>query len=93
MFSSSLKNLVLSPTQKLELWGLKISHHDSDPTIQKGEEFDSEMQTFDQKSQTNLVRNNMLDRFTLLSGPGFETKIFTNRISATATSVYKRQIP
>ena len=66
MFSSSLKNLVLSPTQKLELWGLKISHHDSDPTIQKSEEFDSEMQTFDQKSQTNLVRNNMLDRFTLL---------------------------
>ena len=66
MFSSSLKNLVLSPTQKLELWGLKISHHDSGPTIQKGEEFDSETQTFDQKSQTNLVRNNMLDRFTLL---------------------------
>ena len=66
MFSSSLKNLVLSPTQKLELWGLKISHHDSGPTIQKDEEFDSEMQTFDQKSQTNLVRNNMLDRFTLL---------------------------
>ena len=66
MFSSSLKNLVLSPTQKLELWGLKISHHDSGPTIQKCEEFDSEMQTFDQKSQTNLVRNNMLDRFTLL---------------------------
>ena len=66
MLSSSLKNLLLSPTQKLEFWGLEISRHDAGPTSQKDEDFDSETQKFDQKSQTNLTRNNVLERFTLL---------------------------
>ena len=55
----------------------RLSYHKFNPTNEKSENFDSEIEKFDQKSQTNLVGSNKLDSFTLLISPGCDTSIFT----------------
>ena len=51
------------------------------------------MQKLDGKSQTNVVGNYKLDKFTLLNSTSGDASIFTNEISATATSgIYKKAI-
>ena len=51
------------------------------------------MQKLDGKSQTNVVANYKLDRFTLLSSTDSNASIFTNKISGTAASgIYKKAI-
>ena len=66
--------------------GNRLSQHDSNLANGKSKKFNSEMQKLDGKSQTNVVGNYKLYRFTLLNSTSGDASIFTNKISATATS-------
>ena len=73
--------------------GNGLSQHDSNFANAKSKSFNSEMQKFDGKSQTNVVRNYKLDRFTELNSTSCDTSIFSSNKSATTTSeIYKKAI-
>ena len=73
--------------------GNRLSQHGSNFANGKSKKFNSEMQKPDGKSQTNVVGNYKLDRFTLRNSTRSDASIFTNKISATAASgIYNKAI-
>ena len=62
--------------------GNRLSQDGSNFTNRKNKKFNSEMQKFDGKSQTNIVGNYKLDRFTLLNNTSCDASIFTNNLKA-----------
>ena len=77
---------VSNPETRILRPGNRLSQHDSNFANGKSKKFKLEMQKLDGKSQTNLVGNYKLDRFTSLNSTSRNASIFTNKISATTAS-------
>ena len=82
-----------NPETKILGPGNRLSQHDCNFANGKSEKFNPEMEKLDGKSETNVVGNYKLDRFTLLNSISSTASIFTNKISATtASGIYKKAI-
>ena len=92
--NKSEKNITVgNPEIRIPGPGSMLNQHDSYFANGKSKKFNSEILKLDRKSQTNVVGNYKLDRFTLLNSTSSKPSIFTNKISATtASGIYKKAI-